>query len=425
MQYDRLTLRERTPDEVHLMNQLSLHQTVSTIINEASTLNVVLRYHTSAGDELMSQEASYCQLHLSLGAIPLILLADTRVLLAWVNNRFPVNDLESLPTAIGTTVLQHTLAPFFTWLETQFEQPVLLDSYAIIKNSDDIRNTPNVSLQLTQADRHTYPSLTLLCSAEKEVVTTLLGAFPRYTQNTFFTQHQWPARLIVGISSLPMLQLRDLNPGDIVFFQEQPTANCIFLLITTSLLLQCRMVKPNTLMIEQTRELIMTDPNDKPTLDRNLLGSLFDGDKELDDDFFKNLMKEDENASPEIDTLEDENNSETSLATDDTLAYDETALPEVEKNATEPSITATPIDTRQLPVAITFDIGNAHLPLSKLQTLQTGYCFELPQETTDYVTLRVHGQVIGQGELVQVGNRLGVEITQMSHATEEVETVAE
>ena len=65
-----------------------------------------------------------------------------------------------------------------------------------------------------------------------------------------------------------------------------------------------------------------------------------------------------------------------------------------------------------LPVELTFKIGQLELPFSKLQNLQAGYIFELPQKLDQFETaVLANGKCIAHGALVAVGDVLGVRIT--------------
>ncbi|MCG9577583.1 type III secretion system cytoplasmic ring protein SctQ [Vibrio tubiashii] len=70
-------------------------------------------------------------------------------------------------------------------------------------------------------------------------------------------------------------------------------------------------------------------------------------------------------------------------------------------------------DHQQLPVDLTFDVGQQAITLEQLTQLQPGYVFELDQPITKPVTLRANGKVIGQCELVNVNDKLGVRLLEI------------
>lgn len=69
----------------------------------------------------------------------------------------------------------------------------------------------------------------------------------------------------------------------------------------------------------------------------------------------------------------------------------------------------------RLPVELEFDIGKLELRLSDIAGLQPGYVFALPVHLEGAnVTIRANGRVAGQGELVAVGDTLGVRLLSWS-----------
>ena len=64
-----------------------------------------------------------------------------------------------------------------------------------------------------------------------------------------------------------------------------------------------------------------------------------------------------------------------------------------------------------IPVSLDFDLGNLAVPLGELATLKPGYVFELPGTLEKLrVVIRANGTRVGHGELVAVGDVLGVQL---------------
>jgi type III secretion protein Q len=82
--------------------------------------------------------------------------------------------------------------------------------------------------------------------------------------------------------------------------------------------------------------------------------------------------------------------------------------------AVEPAGHGVVVDELELPVQLVAD--TVALTVSELSSLGPGYVIELPTPVTDLtVKLVVHGQVIGQGELVTIGDHVGIRILHMAH----------
>ncbi|MGB2680521.1 MAG: type III secretion system cytoplasmic ring protein SctQ [Candidatus Competibacter sp.] len=67
----------------------------------------------------------------------------------------------------------------------------------------------------------------------------------------------------------------------------------------------------------------------------------------------------------------------------------------------------------ELPVTVSFDLGESALALGELKALEPGYAFELARGLERPVTVRANGAIIGAGELIQVGDCLGVRVVDL------------
>jgi type III secretion protein Q len=93
------------------------------------------------------------------------------------------------------------------------------------------------------------------------------------------------------------------------------------------------------------------------------------------------------------------------------------ADPRTEANATEAEPFDAPLDIGLLDLPVQFEIDSVALPLAQLAALRPGYVIELAAPVLDTpVRLVTHGQTVGYGEIVCVGEHLGVRITRMAYA---------
>jgi len=79
--------------------------------------------------------------------------------------------------------------------------------------------------------------------------------------------------------------------------------------------------------------------------------------------------------------------------------------------ATPAPPTASPIQVNDLPVQLLFEVGQVDLTVGQLRTLGEGYTFALPATPDRFVTVRANGREIGRGELVDLGDKLGVRLS--------------
>jgi type III secretion system YscQ/HrcQ family protein len=84
--------------------------------------------------------------------------------------------------------------------------------------------------------------------------------------------------------------------------------------------------------------------------------------------------------------------------------------------AKEPVVPAAEIET--LPLKIVFDLGDVEMTLAELKSLVPGQSIDLAREPGSAVRLTVNGVRIGAGEIVEIGGRLGVRITELAARNE-------
>lgn len=86
------------------------------------------------------------------------------------------------------------------------------------------------------------------------------------------------------------------------------------------------------------------------------------------------------------------------------------------ENETSVSDADTPVAIGELDLPVKFEIDTVSLSVAQLSALQAGYVLELPTRVSETrIRLVAYGQTIGQGELVSIGEQMGVRIVKMSH----------
>jgi type III secretion protein Q len=63
-----------------------------------------------------------------------------------------------------------------------------------------------------------------------------------------------------------------------------------------------------------------------------------------------------------------------------------------------------------IPVRLSFDVGEREISLGDLRSIQPGYVFNLGRDPRGLVSIRANGRLIGEGELVDIEGRLGVSV---------------
>jgi type III secretion protein Q len=67
----------------------------------------------------------------------------------------------------------------------------------------------------------------------------------------------------------------------------------------------------------------------------------------------------------------------------------------------------------EVPVRLTFDLGDLTIPFSEVQSLTLGSIVDLNTPVTQAVTIRSLNRVIGTGELVNIDGHMGVRIVKL------------
>ncbi len=76
-----------------------------------------------------------------------------------------------------------------------------------------------------------------------------------------------------------------------------------------------------------------------------------------------------------------------------------------------------------IPVDIEVQIGSTELPIGDVLRLAPGSVIELDRPAGSAADLIVNGKLIGQGEVVVVGERFGVRITRLVEPEERIESL--
>ena len=119
-----------------------------------------------------------------------------------------------------------------------------------------------------------------------------------------------------------------------------------------------------------------------------------------------------ENPSPE------EQQPEESLEWQEEEEKAEEAPPMTEAEAqSTPGVSGTlskePVDIGQLPLTVIVELAELVMSVEKLSTLQPGNLLDLDIRPENGASLVVNGKVIGRGELISIGDSVGIRITEI------------
>ena len=206
-------------------------------------------------------------------------------------------------------------------------------------------------------------------SIQSIAASTASSTSPDHTPETAFDLTV-PGSLILGVKRLPVDTLHELEPGDVLLRAAFPSLDAT--LLDASNDPSSPHARPRAVAAWGT-----------PGLTRVCAAVELDGQSLV-------IVKE-PNMSEELDPA----SADAGLAIDDP---------------------ADPIRIGELELPVQFEIDTVALPLAQLSALGPGYVLELPVPVADaQLRLVAHGQTIGYGELVTVGEHLGIRIIRMAH----------
>ncbi|MFM0273924.1 type III secretion system cytoplasmic ring protein SctQ [Paraburkholderia aspalathi] len=206
-------------------------------------------------------------------------------------------------------------------------------------------------------------------SIQSTAASTASSTSPDHTPETAFDLTV-PGSLILGVKRLPVDTLHALEPGDVLLRAAFPSLDAT--LLDASNDPSSPHARPRAVAAWGT-----------PGLTRVCAAVELDGQSLV-------IVKE-PNMSEELDPA----SADAGLAIDDP---------------------ADPIRIGELELPVQFEIDTVALPLAQLSALGPGYVLELPVPVADaQLRLVAHGQTIGYGELVTVGEHLGIRIIRMAH----------
>jgi type III secretion protein Q len=106
------------------------------------------------------------------------------------------------------------------------------------------------------------------------------------------------------------------------------------------------------------------------------------------------------------------------LISEGKITIDKAGLSEMEENTVTQKETVTDklySRIEEIPIQLVFQIGESCLTFSELGVLQPGYIFGLETDLKKPVTIKANGKAIGKGELVEIGNRIGIRVLQFEN----------
>ncbi len=145
---------------------------------------------------------------------------------------------------------------------------------------------------------------------------------------------------------------------------------------------------------------------------------------EEDDDDLSDLNfteDEDEDFDFEDDEEEAEDDDDDENFTLDEVTEEEQTSPKNNSSQSSPASSITEntktglITPNQIPVNLTVEVGRIQMSMDHLLKLEPGNMLELNIKPEDGVDLTINGKIVGRGELLRIGEVLGVRVLELGH----------
>lgn len=79
----------------------------------------------------------------------------------------------------------------------------------------------------------------------------------------------------------------------------------------------------------------------------------------------------------------------------------------------DPNDKGLPGGVGDVPIHLIFELGRTEVPLADLESLQPGYVFDIGKPLSQSVDILANGRRIGTGDLVRMGDTVGVRIARL------------
>lgn len=225
-----------------------------------------------------------------------------------------------------------------------------------------------------------------------------------------------PVTLSLEIAQAPitLTEWKDMEEGDTLFlpscgFDIEDYAGPVTLSMNGRSLLKARIKKSGKIKI--------LDPATYQEISESMTNETFDEDLSEDfelseDDFSEEELSEEFEEEETLSQEEsEEEESEVSMEEEES-SIEETSAPPEEPEA--PAATAPPqqplVSPQEVTVPLVIEAGRLEMTAEKLMEMGPGSVLDLQISPDVGVTLTIHGRSVARGELVKVGERLGVRI---------------
>ncbi len=308
--------------------------------------------------------------------------------LSYFSKKFEGIDLASLPQEIQSIILESSFASILNIIEDRLGVVLSIEEYTFTLPDNLSQEQLPFVVTINGIAKRTYGCL-YMTEPALEFLAAILEVTPPLRKN-YFPSIEIPLKAVIAEEELTFAEFKNLKLRDIILLNDQSFFNDGSCKVVVGNYLIYSGVLKNTKLTLNT--LMEKRPNNNSNEDKM--------DYDLED---LHLSEEDEYEDEEDEEHADEHADESSEA-------DEI---EVDLEETPPSGHVSR-DLEDIQINLTFEAGKKSIPLKDLQSLKAGFTFELENSANQPITIRANGRAIGTGELLKIGDRIGVRVTSFS-----------
>lgn len=312
-------------------------------------------------------------LWLSLNSLPPI---------AYFPEKFENVDLTSLPPDIQPIFLESCFEYVINAIEDALEVVLSIEEYTNTPPIDTFDNLLPFVIRIEGLAQRMYGCLYMSTPAV-EFLSAILERTPYTRSNRFIANIEIPLHAIIAEETLSFEEFKNLRLQDIILLNDDSFINNG----------ACKVIIGNHLVYNGILK------NKRLTLE-SLMEERIDNDNLQDD---SSLEMDQEKLSEE--SLREERSGEVPSGTE----FEEDSDFEEDTDSI-----VLPHELDNVPINLTFEVGQKRISLSELQTLKRGFIFELENSVERPITIRANGRIIGTGELLQIDKRVGVRVIAFS-----------
>jgi flagellar motor switch protein FliN/FliY len=275
---------------------------------------------------------------------------------------------------ISTSDFDHSLTP-----KLVNEQPLPDDTSLCIdigigyQNKQEIRGRLILSNEFYQSWKNHYANRSISLEVPQKIA----------------DQIELTVQLEAGSTLITKRELADVVPGDFILLdscsiQPKEQKGRVLLIVNGIPLFRGKLKQGNIKILE--------------------LPLFYEVDTPMDNE------EQEQAAAPEAEGLPAEHQAEEGEAHEEEHAEESIVETDTELSSTGSVVETKKVDLNELPVTLKIEVGRLHMSVRKLLDLQAGNLLEIDVRPEDGVDLVVNGKCIGKGELIRLGDALGVRI---------------